>query len=430
MTTPLAVIEAEARRRADDLALDLDDASRRDALGRLVTELVDQWNTEHRAGRRPVALDGDHVDRVVRNLVGYGPLGPLLEDDDVWEIMVNAPDALFVRRHQGPDGPHDDAFHDDDHVRRVLARILDDVPGAPRRLDPTLGLQDAQLPDGSRLHIVHRDLSRGGHTMVNIRRFTGVAFRRLTDLVDRGTLDGRTAELLAAVVRGGRTVLVSGRPGAGKTTLLSCCLAELDPRARVVIAEEVAEAEVPLANVAGMQTRGARPDRPAIDLRDLASAFLRMAPDVAVVGEVRDREALPLLLALSSGVQGATTIHAGSARGALTRLRFVCQLSERARDLGPDALTALVADTVDVVVHCERRPDGPRVAEVVAVEDPVADTATGRFTTTPLLTRPTPEAPLEHRGPVPARLDRRCADRGVDLAAVLAATGADRVTAR
>ncbi len=419
MTTPLALVVAEARRRADDLDLDLDDTTRHDVLGRLVAEVVDQWNAEHRLGRRPVALDGDHVDRVVRNLVGYGPLGPLLEDDDVWEIMVNAPDALFVRRHQGPDGPHDDAFHDDDHVRRVLARILDEVPGAPRRLDPTLGLQDAQLPDGSRLHIVHRDLSRGGHTMVNIRRFTGVAYRRLDDLIDRGTLDRATAELLAALVRAGRTLIVSGRPGAGKTTLLSCCLAELDPRARVVIAEEVVEAQVPLANVAGMQTRGPRPDRPAVDLRDLASAFLRMAPEIAVVGEVRDREALPFLLALSSGVQGATTIHAASARGALTRLRFVCQLSERARDLGPEALTALVADTVDVVVHCERGPDGPRVAEVVAVEDPVADTATGRFTTTPLLTRPGPDSPLERSGPVPTRLGRRCAERGVDLAAVL-----------
>ena len=140
----------------------------------------------------------------------------------------------------------------------------------------------------------------------------------------------------------GVSIVVSGRPGAGKTTLLSCCLAELDPHCRVVVAEEVFEAEVPVANVAGMQTRGPRPDRPEIDLRRLVAAFLRMAPDVAVVGEVRDREALPLLLTLSSGVTGYTTVHAGSAAQALTRLRFICQLADEATNLGPGVLTALV----------------------------------------------------------------------------------------
>ena len=111
--------------------------------------------------------------------------------------------------------------------------------------------------------------------------------------------------------------------------MLSCCAAELDPSLRVVVAEEVFEADVPLPNVASMQTAPPRPDRPAVDLRRLVAGFLRMAPDVAIVGEVRDREALPLLLTLSSGVKGFTTIHAGSARQALTRLRFICQLAGR-----------------------------------------------------------------------------------------------------
>ena len=104
--------------------------------------------------------------------------------------------------------------------------------------------------------------------------------------------------------------MFAGAPGAGKTTLLSCCLAELEPSLRVVVAEEVFEADIALPNVAQMQTRPARADRPEVDLRRLVAGFLRMAPDVAVVGEVRDREALSLLLALSSGVTGYTTIHA------------------------------------------------------------------------------------------------------------------------
>src|SRR5204862_8156974 len=127
--------------------------------------------------------------------------------------------------------------------------------------------------------------------------------------------------------------------------------------------------DVPLPNVAQMQTRAARADRPAVDLRRLVSGFLRMAPDVAIVGEVRDREALPLLLTLSSGVKGFTTIHAGSARQALTRLRFICQLSESSSELPLTALNTLVSESIDVVVHCGRGPDGPQVTEVIAVED-------------------------------------------------------------
>jgi pilus assembly protein CpaF len=421
-SSPLADIERLAQEKADGLALDLNRPEGPAHLQRLVVEAVDAWNAEHRDGRRPVPLDDDVVERALRNLVGYGPLGPLLADDDVWEIMVNAPDALFVKRHRGSDGPHDEVFHDDDHVLRVLSRILDDATGAHRKLDPTLGLQDAQLEDGARLHVVHRDLSRGGHTMINIRRFTGVAYRRLADLVGTGMVDRATADLLTVFVESGASTVVSGRPGAGKTTLLSCCLAELDPRSRVVIAEEVFEADVPLANVAGMQTRGPRPDRPEIGLRRLVAAFLRMAPDVAVVGEVRDREALPLLLTLSSGVTGYTTVHAGSAAQALSRLRFICQLADEAANLGPGILTTLVADTIDVVVHCHRGTQGPRVTEVVAVED-VATGDAGRFTTTPVLTRSRLDRPLQWTGLVPDRLTGRLAAQGVDLSRILADRG-------
>src|SRR5881394_173337 len=113
-----------------------------------------------------------------------------------------------------------------------------------------------------------------------------------------------------------------------------------------------------------MQTRAARVDRAAIDLRKLVAGFLRMAPDVAIVGEVRDREALPLLLTLSSGVQGFTTIHAGSARQALTRLRFICQLSDTANELPMSALNSLVAESIDIVVHCARVNDKPQITEV------------------------------------------------------------------
>ena len=148
-----------------------------------------------------------------------------------------------------------------------------------------------------------------------------MAFRSLEELVSQGMLDAPAPTFLRSAVQARLSMIFAGAPGAGKTTMLSCCAAELDPSLRVVTAEEVFEADIPLANVAAMQTRVERSERQPIDLRRLVAGFLRMAPDVAIVGEVRDREALPLLLTLSSGVKGFTTIHAGSARQALTRRR-------------------------------------------------------------------------------------------------------------
>ena len=201
----------------------------------------------------------------------------------------------MTRRRRTPRGSasNDEVFHDDDHVLRTLTKLLDDASTAHRKLDPAEGLQDAQLDDGARVHIVHGDIARGGHVLVNIRKFTGIPFRSLGELVEREMLTDQVARFLAACVHARLSIVFAGPPGSGKTTLLSCTTAELDPALRVVVAEEVFESDIPVANVAHMQTRAARADRPAVDLRRLVGGFLRMAPDVAVVGEVRDREALP-----------------------------------------------------------------------------------------------------------------------------------------
>lgn len=166
-----------------------------------------------------------------------------------------------------------------------------------------------------------------------------------------------------------------------------------------------------------MQTRPARADRQAVDLRRLVSGFLRMAPDVAIVGEVRDKEALPLLLTLSSGVKGFTTIHAGSARQALTRLRFICQLAEN--DLPMSALNTLVSEAIDVVVHCTRTPDGPRVTEVISVEDLAGGAEATQFTVTPVFSRETPDGPLTWTGQIPVRLEHLLRQSGIDVRSVL-----------
>jgi pilus assembly protein CpaF len=333
--------------------------------------------------------------------------------------------AVFVRRHRGPSGYHDEVFHDDEHVLRTLTKLLDDAATAHRKLDPAEGLQDAQLDDGARVHIVHGDVARGGHVLVNIRRFTGIAFTSLDELVERDMLTGQVAAFLRACVRARLSVVVAGRPGAGKTTLMSCAAAELDPALRVVIAEEVFEADVPMPNVAQMQTRPARGDRAAVDLRRLVSGFLRMAPDVAIVGEVRDREALPLLLTLSSGVTGFTTIHAGSARQALTRLRFICQLADTSAGLPLAALNTLVSESIDVVVHCTRTPRGPRVSEVITVEDLAGGAEATQFTVTEVFRRSGPDGPLVWTGDLPVRAGRALADAGHDPRRLLQDAGPD-----
>jgi pilus assembly protein CpaF len=255
--------------------------------------------------------------------------------------------------------------------------------------------------------------------MVNIRKFTGVAFRHLGELVDREMLSAQVASFLTACVRAGLTIVVAGAPGSGKTTLLSCCAAELDPSLRVVVAEEVFEADVPLPNVASMQTRAARPERPAVDLRRLVAGFLRMAPDVAIVGEVRDREALPLLLTLSSGVKGFTTIHSGSARQALTRLRFITQLADAASQLPLSALNTLVSESIDIVVHCSRTPQGPRVTEVIAVEDQAGGPEAAQFTVTQVFERAATDEPLRWSGSLPVRAGRHLASAGFDVRGLL-----------
>lgn len=411
--SPLEEIERLVQRRARDLDADTDGDP--GVMRALVAEAIAAWEVDHKRGVRPFPLPEPErlAERALRNLTGYGPLTALLADDDVWEIMVNAPSEIFVKRHRGRSGYHDEVFHDDDHVARTITKVLEDSSSAHRKLDPSAGLQDAQLDDGSRLHIVHGDIGRGGHLIVNIRRFSGVAFTDLDQLVGADMLDRHAAALLTTCVRAGSTIVFAGAPGSGKTTLLSCCCARLDPTLRVVIAEEVFEADVPAPNLASLQTRPARADRPEIDLRRLVSGFLRMAPDIAIVGEVRDREALPLLLTLSSGVKGFTTIHAGSARQALTRLRFVAQLADHALPLS--ALNTLVAEAVDVVVHCARTPRGPRVTEIIAVEDLAGGPDAAQFTTTPLYERAAPDQPLRWSGQRPVRLDQHVRRAGLDL---------------
>ncbi len=417
--SPLQAIERDVMEHARHVQVAGDEEAQ--YLKDLINRAIVAWREDFRRGRRGQDLpDAAAIaDRAFRNIAGYGPLEPLLADDDVWEIMLNAPDAIFVKRHTGPNGYHDEVFHDDAHVVRTITKILDDAAHTHRKLDPAEGLQDAQLNTGARLHIVHRDIGRDGHMLVNIRKFTGVAFRSLDELVERDMLSLEAARFLKACVRARRSIIFCGAPGSGKTTLLSCCAAELDPTLRVVVAEEVFEADVPLPNVASMQTRAPRTDRSGVDLRRLVSGFLRMAPDIAIVGEVRDQEALPLLLTLSSGVKGYTTIHAGSARQALSRLRFIAQLADTRSEIPMAALNSLVSEAVDVVVHCQRMNGKVQVTEIATVEDSQTGADAAAFTMTEVFSRKRWDGPLEWSRQYPVRAARAFDEYGIDHREIL-----------
>ena len=352
---------------------------------------------------------------------------PLLDDDDVWEIMVNAPDADL--REAAPRRRRATTTRSSTTTTTssaTLTKILDDAAGAHRKLDPSEGLQDAQLDDGARLHIVHGDISRGGHVMVNIRKFTGVAFRRLDELVERGHARPGRRRLPGRVRAGRRLSIVvrRARPGRARPR---CCPAAPPSSTRRCGSSSPRRCSRPTSRCRtspACRPAAPRPDRPGVDLRRLVAGFLRMAPDVAIVGEVRDREALPLLLTLSSGVKGSP--RSTPARPA--RRSPACG-SSASSPTRPPTSAAGGPQHAGQRGHRRRRalrrgPDGPRVTEVVAVEDLAAGDA-GGFTATPLVVRPRPDRPLEWSGLVPDRLTGRLAPEASTWRRILADRGSN-----
>ncbi len=308
------------------------------------------------------------VHEVLARVSGYGPLQALLDDPEVEEIWINDPATVYVARagrsERVPIRLTDEA------VRDLVERMLH---ATGRRVDLSQPFVDASLPDGSRLHVVIPDVTRA-HYAVNIRKFL-TTHRRLGDLVAAGSMPARIAALLADAMAEGRNVLVSGATHAGKTTLLSALIGACPPAQRIVTVEETFELAVEAPDIVALQGRQPSLEGTgAVSLRRLVKEALRMRPDRLVVGEVRDAEALDLLLALNTGVPGAATIHANSAHDALRRLAALPLLAGRNIDAG--FVLPAIAASVDLVVHCRRGTDGRRfVEEVVDVTGEVIDDA-------------------------------------------------------
>ncbi len=383
------------------------------AVRRLVDEVITDYDERSLSGTLPQLADRGMAARQVFDAVaGFGPLQKYLDDPTVEEIWINEPTKVFIARR----GVHEltTTILTGDEVRDLVEKML---KSSGRRVDLSTPFVDAMLPDGSRLHVAIPDITRQ-HWSVNIRKFV-VRATHLEDLVGLGTVTAQAAKFLEAAVSSGLNVLVAGGTQAGKTTLLNCLTAAIPSRERVVTCEEVFELKVPLPDVVAMQCRQPSLEGTGeIKLRRLVKEALRMRPSRIIVGEVRQEESLDLLIALNSGLPGMCTIHANSAREAVTKM---CTLPLLAgENVGHAFVVPTVAGCIDLVVHIAVERDGRRaVREVVAipgrVEGDVVETADVFTTRGDQLVR------ADGWPPHPERFDRA----GYDLARLLSPYGPD-----
>ncbi len=359
MSDAQRVIDAEVRSQVRERGID--PASQRAEVRAIVEAVVAAYDQRSLVASLPVVDDLDAVLRdVVDGVCGFGPLQRYLDDPDVEEIWINEPSRVFVARNGRSELTS--TILTEAEVRDLVERML---RWSGRRLDVSSPFVDAMLPDGSRLHVAIPDVTRE-HWAVNIRKHV-VRAVDLDDLVRLGTMPSSAAAFLRAGVAAGLNILVSGGTQAGKTTLLNCLLAAVPARERVVTAEEVFELKAPLPDIVALQTRQVGLEGTGqITLRHLVTEALRMRPNRIVVGEVRREEALDLLIALNSGVPGMGTVHANSAREAVTKM---CTLPLLAgENIGSGFVVPTVAGSIDLVVHVATDQHGRRlVREIAAV---------------------------------------------------------------
>jgi pilus assembly protein CpaF len=357
--TAIEIIDAEVR---DVVRRDgLDPVADPGAVRAIVDRVVASYDERSLSRDLPPLRDAQTVARAVVDAVaGFGPLQRYLDDPTVEEVWINEPSKVFIARHGRSELTT--TIFSSTEIRDLVERML---KTSGRRVDLSVPFVDARLPDGSRLHVVIPDVT-AEHWAVNIRKFV-VRANNLDELVGLGTLTPAAAGFLDACVVAGLNILVAGGTQAGKTTMLNCLTAAVPARERVITCEEVFELKVPLPDVVRMQTRQPNLEGTGeISLRHLVREALRMRPQRIVVGEVRQQECLDLLIALNSGIPGMCTVHANSAREAITKM---CTLPLLAgENIGSRFVVPTVAGCIDIVVHLATEPDGSRVVrEIVGV---------------------------------------------------------------
>ena len=322
------------------------------AIGRMLADADKPLNTKEREAI---------IDELVDELMGYGPLEPLLADDTISDILVNTPHRVYVER-RGMLEETNVRFKDDAHLLRIIDRI---VVRVGRRVDEGTPLVDARLPDGSRVNAVISPIALDG-PLLSIRKFARIPFD-LDRLVEVGAMTPACADVLRGVVKCRLNLLISGGTGTGKTTMLNAVSRYIGERERIVTIEDAAELQLQQRHVCRMETRPANIEgRGEITQRELVKNALRMRPDRIIVGEVRGGEAFDMMQAMNTGHDGSiTTVHANAPRDALSRLEQMISMANL--DLPAKAIRAQIASALDVVVQIKRFADGKR--RIVSVQE-------------------------------------------------------------
>jgi pilus assembly protein CpaF len=306
---------------------------------------------------------------ITDDVLGYGPLEPLLREDAVTEIMVNAFDRIYVER-EGRIERTDAAFVDNAHLLRIIDKIVSQVG---RRVDEASPMVDARLPDGSRVNAIVPPLALKGPTLT-IRKFSRDPYT-MDDLINFGSLTPQAAQFLAACVKGKLNVLISGGTGSGKTTMLNALSSFVPHDERIVTIEDAAELQLQQDHVITLESRPPNIEgQGEIRIRELVRNSLRMRPDRIIVGEVRGPETLDMLQAMNTGHEGSlTTIHANSPRDALSRLETLVMTA--GVELPHRAIREQISSAFDLLVQISRLVDGSRrvthITEVLRMESDV-----------------------------------------------------------
>ncbi|MBP2241763.1 pilus assembly protein CpaF [Cytobacillus eiseniae] len=327
-----------------------------------IERLISQFMTEEKViiSRRDKEI---LLTRLIDESVGFGPLEPLLQDDEITEILINGHNEVYIEK-KGQLQLTGLQFRDEAHVRHIIDRV---VAPLGRRVDESSPMVDARLLDGSRVNAVIPPVSLNG-TLISIRKFRADPYK-MSDLIDFGSLNESMATFIDAAVFAKMSVLISGGTGSGKTTLLNALARAIPGKERVITIEDSAELKLDRPNVVGMEARPPNVEGSGeITIRQLVRNALRMRPDRIIVGEVRGAEAFDMLQAMNTGHEGSlTTVHANSPLDALKRVEGMVIMA--GMDLPSKVIREYIVGAIDLIVQGTRLPDGQRklvsISEVV-----------------------------------------------------------------
>ncbi|HHW38071.1 MAG TPA: CpaF family protein [Bacillales bacterium] len=331
-----------------------------------IERLISQFMTEEKV----IISKSDRenlLTRLIDESVGFGPLEPLLCDDEITEILINGHKEVYIEK-KGQLQLTNLQFRDEEHVRHIIDRV---VAPLGRRIDESSPMVDARLRDGSRVNAVIPPVSLNG-TLISIRKFRADPFK-MSDLIDFDSLNEAMAQFIQATVFSKMSVLISGGTGSGKTTLLNALARFVPSGERVITIEDSAELRLDRPNVVGMEARPPNVEgKGEITIRQLVRNALRMRPDRIIVGEVRGAEAFDMLQAMNTGHEGSlTTVHANSPLDALKRVEGMVIMA--GMDLPSKVIREYIVGAIDLIIQGIRLPDGQRklvsISEVVKNQD-------------------------------------------------------------